>query len=94
LAEAIAPLQKSAELNSQDALTWKLLGDALSSTVTTKSEGGKIIYVIPAGSVEAYEKYLQLEPSGQYARQVHSAIDELVRLAKGVSTRTERMEKN
>jgi tetratricopeptide (TPR) repeat protein len=94
LAEAIAPLQKSAELNSQDALTWKLLGDALSSTVTTKSEDGKIIYVIPAGSVEAYEKYLQLEPSGQYARQVHSAIDELVRLAKGVSTRTERMEKN
>ncbi len=94
LAEAIAPLEKSTELNPQDALAWKLLGDALSSTVTTKSEDGKITYVIPAGTIEAYEKYLQLEPNGPYARQVHSALDELVRLGKGVSTRAERKEKN
>jgi Flp pilus assembly protein TadD len=49
LAEAIRPLQKATELNPRDASAWKLLGDALSNTVTTKSEDGKIVYVIPAG---------------------------------------------
>ena len=94
LAEAIATLQQVTQLNPQDALAWKLLGDALSSTVTTKPADGKILYVIPAGTIEAYEKYLQLEPTGAYAKQVHEALEELVRLAKGVSTRTEEKEKN
>jgi tetratricopeptide (TPR) repeat protein len=93
LAEAIAPLQKVTQLNPQDALAWKLLGDALSSTVTTKSENGKFIYVIPAGTTEAYEEYLQLDPSGAYVRQVHAALEEIARLAKRAST-TEGKEKN
>lgn len=94
LADAIAPLQKATQLNSQDALGWKLLGDALTNTITTKSEGGKMVYVIPAGTIEAYQRYLQLEPSGVYAGQVQAAVEGLAKLTKGVSTPTETKEKN
>ncbi len=91
LAEAIAPLHKATELNPQDALAWKLLGDALSSTVTPKSEDGKVTYVIPAGTIEAYQKYLQLEPSGPYVGQVQAALDGFAKLTK---VPTETKEKN
>jgi tetratricopeptide (TPR) repeat protein len=93
LAEAIVPLQKATELNPQDALAWKLLGDGLSSTVSMKSEDGKIVYVIPAGTIEAYQKYLRLEPRGPYTGQVQAALEEISRLAKRVSA-TEGKEKN
>jgi predicted Zn-dependent protease len=49
LAGAIVPLQKSTELTPQDALAWKLLGDALSSTVSTKSEDGRSFTSSPRG---------------------------------------------
>lgn len=94
LADAIAPLQKATQLNSQDALGWKLLGDALTNTITTKSEGGKMVYVIPAGTIEAYQRYLQLEPSGVYAGQVQAAVEGLAKLAKGVSSPAETKEEN
>ena len=94
LAEAIAPLQKATQLNPQDALAWKLLGDALTNTITSKSEGSKMVYIIPAGTVEAYQKYLQLEPNGPYAEQVQAALEGFAKLTKGVSSPTEMKEKN
>ncbi len=94
LAEAIAPLQKATQLNPQDALAWKLLGDALTNTITSKPEGGKMVYVIPAGTVEAYQRYLQLEPNGPYAEQVQAALEGFAKLTKGVSSPTETKEKN
>jgi hypothetical protein len=94
LAEAIAPLQKATELNPPDASAWELLGDALSRTISTKSENGKIVYVIPTGTIGAYEKYLHLGPRGPYAGQVQSALEEIARLTKPVSTPTEGKEKN
>lgn len=82
LADAVTPLQKATQLNSQDAVAWKLLGDALTNTVTSKSEGGKIVYFVPPGTLEAYQRYLQLEPSGAYAEQVKAALEGLARLTK------------
>jgi tetratricopeptide (TPR) repeat protein len=91
LAEAITPLQKATQINSQDALAWKLLGDALTNTITSKSEGGKMVYVIPRGTIEAYERYLQLEPNGRYAAEVQAALKGLTKLTKAP---TEAQEKN
>lgn len=91
LARAIAPLQKATQINSQDALAWKLLGDALTNTITSKSEGGKMVYVIPPGTIEAYERYLQLEPNGRYAGEVQAAVEGLTKLTKAP---TETKEKN
>ncbi len=92
LADAIAPLQKATQLNPQDALTWKLLGDALTNTIDTKQEYGKIVYVLPPGTVEAYQRYLQLEPNGPYAGQARAALEGFAKLKKPVSKSTE--EKN
>lgn len=94
LAEAVAPLEKATQLNSQDAMAWKLLGDALTNTITSKSEGGKIVYFVPPGTLEAYQRYLQLEPSGPYAGQVQVALEGLSKLTKSVSTPGETKEKN
>ena len=85
-AAAVAPLQKTTVLNPNDALAWKLLGDALSSNITTKDENGRIIYVIPPGAIEAYQKYLQLEPNGVYAGQVKAELDSFAQLNKGAPT--------
>ena len=90
LADAIAPLQKATQLNPQDALAWKLLGDALTNTTTSKSEGGKTVYVVPLGTTEAYQRYLQLEPNGPFAAQVKAALEGLAQLAKPASSPTEK----
>lgn len=90
-ADAITPLEKATQLNPQDALAWKLLGDALTNAISSKSEDGKMVYVIPPGTIEAYEKYLQLEPGGPYAGQVQAALEGLTKLIKSP---TETKEKN
>jgi tetratricopeptide (TPR) repeat protein len=82
LPDAIPPLQKATHLNPQDALAWKLLGDALTNTITSKSEGGKMVYVIVPGTIEAYQRYLQLEPNGLYAGQVQAAVEGLTKLTE------------
>jgi tetratricopeptide (TPR) repeat protein len=85
LADAVVPLQKATQLNPGNAPAWKLLGDALSSTITTREENGKLVYVIPPGTIEAYQKYLKLEPNGQYAGEVKAVLDGFAQLPKGSS---------
>src|SRR5215469_10137565 len=92
--DAIAPLQKATQLNPQDALAWKLLGDGLTNTITSKTEGGKIVYTIPSGTIEAYQRYLQLEPNGSYAEQVRAALEGFAQMMKPASTPAEPKEKN
>jgi tetratricopeptide (TPR) repeat protein len=80
LADAIAPLEKATQLNPQDAFAWKLLGDALINSISSKSQNGQIVYIVPPGTMHAYEKYLQLEPHGPYAGQVRAALEGLAKL--------------
>jgi tetratricopeptide (TPR) repeat protein len=84
-ADAIVPLQKATQLNPGNALAWKLLGDALSSNITTQEENGKIVYVIPPGTIDAYQKYLQLDPNGQYAGEVKAVLEGFAQLKSGTS---------
>lgn len=85
-ADAVSPLQKAVQANANDALAWKLLGDALSNGISTRQEGAKLVYVIPAGTIDAYHKYLQLEPNGVYAAQVKATLDGFAQLATGAPT--------
>jgi tetratricopeptide (TPR) repeat protein len=84
-ADAAAPLQKATQLSPRNAPAWKLLGDALSSTITTREENGKLVYVIPPGTIDAYQKYLQLEPNGPYASEVKAVLDGFAQLPKSSS---------
>jgi tetratricopeptide (TPR) repeat protein len=82
LTDAVAPLQKATQLDPKDALAWKMLGDSLSSSITTKEVNGKSVYVLPPGTIEAYQHYLELEPNGVYAGQIKATLEGLAQLQK------------
>lgn len=86
LADASGPLQKATQLNPNDAVAWKLLGDSLSNGITTRQQSGKLVYVIPPGTIEAYQKYLQLDPNGPFAAQVKAVLDGFAQLPKASSS--------
>lgn len=84
--DAIEPLQKATDLNPKDAEAWFLLGNALTNQVSSKTEGGKEIYIIPPGTTEAFHKYLELEPNGPHAGDVKASLDTLAQLNGGTPT--------
>jgi tetratricopeptide (TPR) repeat protein len=84
--EALVPLQKATELNPKDADSWYLLGNALTGTIDSKTEGNKIIYIIPPGTTEAYQKYLELEPNGPHAAEAKASLQSIAQLSGGEST--------
>jgi tetratricopeptide (TPR) repeat protein len=92
--DAVAPLQKATEMNPKDADAWFLLGSALTNTIDTKQEGGKMIYIIPPGTAEAYQKYLDLDPNGVHAADAKGSLDALQQMGGGVATKVNTKKKN
>jgi tetratricopeptide (TPR) repeat protein len=84
--EAAAFLQKATAADPKDDQAWYLLGNALSATIDTKQQGEKMVYIIPPGTVEAYQTCIDVKPSGPYAGQAKAAIDGLKQLDQGVDT--------
>jgi len=84
--EAIVPLQKATAADPKDDQAWYLLGNAFSATIDTKQQGEKMIYIIPPGTIEAYQKCIDAKPTGPYAAQAKAAIDGLQQLDQGVDT--------
>lgn len=87
LKEAVAPLQKATQLNPKDAQAWFLLGSALVNTIDYKQEGGKEVAVIPPGTAEAFQKCLELEPTGPHAADAKSSLDALQQMSGGLPTK-------
>jgi tetratricopeptide (TPR) repeat protein len=86
LKDAILPFQKATSANPKDAQSWFLLGGALTGTIDTKQDGDKVVYIIPPGTAEAYQKCIDADPSGPYAAQAKAALDSIAALSGGVST--------
>jgi tetratricopeptide (TPR) repeat protein len=84
--EAIAPLQKAAQADPKDAQTWFLLGSAFSATIDTKQQGDKMIYIIPPGTLEAYQKCIDAAPTGPYAQQAKDILAGLAAMSGGEDT--------
>jgi tetratricopeptide (TPR) repeat protein len=84
--EAIVPLQKATQADPKDDQGWFLLGNALAATIDTKQEGEKMIYIIPPGTLDAYQKCIDAKPAGPYAAQAKAAMDGLSQLDQGVDT--------
>lgn len=83
LPQAVTPLQKATQADPKDALTWYLLGGALSSTIDTKETGGKVIYIIPPGTLEAYQHCVDNSPGTPLGEQCKAAISQLQQLSGG-----------
>ncbi|HXY25964.1 MAG TPA: tetratricopeptide repeat protein [Candidatus Acidoferrum sp.] len=87
LGDAVEPLQKSAELDPKNAQTWYLLGASLVSKMTTKKVGDKEEIQFAPGTVEAYQKAVELDPNGTFGAQAKQGLEMLQQLAPGIDTK-------
>jgi tetratricopeptide (TPR) repeat protein len=87
LGDAVEPLQKSAELDPKNPQTWYLLGASLVYKMTTKKVGDKTEVQFAPGTIEAYQKALELDPNGTWGKQAKEGLDQLQLMAPGIDTK-------
>jgi tetratricopeptide (TPR) repeat protein len=84
--DAAPALQKATTADPKDVQSWYLLGGAYTGMIDSKQTGDKIMYIIPPGTAEAYQKTIDLDPTGPYAAQAKAMLDSLAAMGGGVST--------
>jgi tetratricopeptide (TPR) repeat protein len=84
--EAVPVFQKVAQLDPKDARNWWLLGNCLAAQIDSKQEGSKIVYTVPPGATDAYQKCIDVDSNGPYAPQCKAGLDELAQLSGAQST--------
>lgn len=84
LGDAVEPLQKSAELDPKNAQTWYLLGASLVYKMTLKKVGDKEVPEFAPGTIEAYQKAIELDPNGVYGQQAKAGLEQLQQMAPGI----------
>ena len=70
---AVLAFRKATELDPEYSMAWYQLGVSLSAEATLDEKTGKITPV--PGTVEALQKYIELEPTGAYAAGAKSLIE-------------------
>jgi tetratricopeptide (TPR) repeat protein len=90
LKEAVEPLKKASELDSKNPQVWYLLGAALVGSMETKKNGDKLEFIILPGTVEAYQKAVELDPNGgpnSYGAQAKLGLEALEQIQPGIDTK-------
>jgi tetratricopeptide (TPR) repeat protein len=87
LGDAVEPLQKSAELDPKSPQTWYLLGASLVYKMTTKKVGDKEEVQFAPGTIEAYQKAIELDPNGPFGAQAKAGLEQLQLMAPGIDTK-------
>jgi tetratricopeptide (TPR) repeat protein len=85
--EAVEPLKKATELDPKSAQAWYLLGAALVGSMDYKQVGSKLEVIVQPGTVEAYQKALELDPNGPYGQQAKQGLEALQQIAPGIDTK-------
>jgi len=85
--EAIEPLRKATGLEPKSAQTWYLLGAALVGAMGFKQEGDKVIPILQPGTIEAYQKCMELDPNGPYGAQAKLGLEQLQAMGFGIETK-------
>lgn len=88
--EAVEPLKKATELDPKSAQAWYLLGAALVGAMEYKKVGDKMEVVVQPGTVEAYQKAVELDPNGQYGQQAKQGLEALAEIAPGINTKVKK----
>lgn len=91
--EAVEPLKKATELDPKSAQAWYLLGASLVGSMEYKQVGGKYDVVVQPGTVEAYQKALELDPNGVYGQQAKQGLEALEQMAPGIETKVKAAKK-
>jgi tetratricopeptide (TPR) repeat protein len=87
LREAIEPLRKATEIDPKNADAWYLLGSSLITAMESKMEGDKIVAIVPPGTAEAFQKYLEIAPDGRFAGAAKASLEQLEALGVGIQTK-------
>jgi tetratricopeptide (TPR) repeat protein len=87
LGDAVEPLKKSSELDPKNPQTWYLLGASLVYKMTTKKVGDKEEVQFAPGTIEAYQKAVELDPNGPWGQQAKQGLEQLQLMAPGIDTK-------
>ena len=85
--ESVDPLRKATDADPKNAQAWYLLGAALVNTMDFKQEGDKMVPVMQAGTQEAYQKAIDLDPSGPWGAQAKQGLEALQAMGVGIDTK-------
>jgi tetratricopeptide (TPR) repeat protein len=85
--ESLDPLRKATSADPKNAQAWYLLGAALVNTMEFKQDGDKLVPVLQPGTIEAYQKSIDLDPNGPYAAQAKQGIEALQSMGVGIDTK-------
>jgi tetratricopeptide (TPR) repeat protein len=94
LKDAVEPLKKATELDPGNAQAWYLLGASLVGSMGYKQEGEKITPIMAPGTVEAYQKCIDLDPKGPWGTQAKEGIEQLKAMGLGIDTKVSTKKKN
>jgi tetratricopeptide (TPR) repeat protein len=85
--EAVEPLRKATELDPKNGQGWYLMGAALVGAMGSKQEGDKVIPVLQPGTIEAYQKCIEVDPNGTYGAQCKQGLEQLQAMGVGIPTK-------
>jgi tetratricopeptide (TPR) repeat protein len=88
MVEAIEPLKKATELDPKSAQAWYLLGACMVADPSIyKTVGDKIEVTPKPGTIEAYQKAIELDPNGPWGTQAKQGLEQLQQLTGGIETK-------
>jgi tetratricopeptide (TPR) repeat protein len=88
MTEAVEPLQKSAAIDPKNAQTFYLLGACLVASADYKQVGDKMEVTLKPGTVEAYQKAIELDPTGPWGQQAKEGLVQVQQLTGGIDMKT------
>jgi tetratricopeptide (TPR) repeat protein len=85
MVEAIEPLKKATEIDPKNAQAWYLLGACMVADPSIyKTVGDKIEVHPKPGTIEAYQKAIDLDPNGTWGTQAKQGLEQLQQLTGGI----------
>ncbi len=85
--ESLDPLRKATDADPKSAQAWYLLGAALVFTMEFKQDGDKLVPIMQPGTMEAYQKAIDLDPNGPYGAQAKQGLEALQAMGIGIDTK-------
>jgi tetratricopeptide (TPR) repeat protein len=85
--ESLDAARRSNALDPNNAEGYFFLARALVAAMEYKKEGDKFVTVVQPGTAEAYQKYLELAPTGRFANDAKEGLNMLQTLGVGIDTK-------
>jgi Flp pilus assembly protein TadD len=85
--EGVEPLKKATEIDPKNAQSWYLLGACLVASADYKQVGDRVEVTLKPGTVEAYQKALELDPNGTWGKQAKDGLEQVNQLTGGIETK-------